>query len=92
MKIENKAALLSAIVYPGAGHFALKSVVIGCIFAGVFTVLLFKTLGLLWLLHSAARMKFLSGKIPMTATGVLHKQLKTHHLSAQSLLSINTYR
>jgi hypothetical protein len=44
MKQNIKAALLSALIYPGAGHFALKKTLIGCIFAGVFSVLLIFTL------------------------------------------------
>lgn len=71
MKIENKAALWSAIVYPGAGHFALKKYLIGCIFAGVFTVLLFMTLGDIMAIAQCSANEILSGKIPMTATGIL---------------------
>ena len=44
MQKSFKAALLSALIYPGAGHFALKKHLIGAIFAGVFSVLLLLTL------------------------------------------------
>mgnify|MGYP003678376544 FL=1 len=44
MQKSFKAALLSALIYPGAGHFALKKHLIGAIFAGVFSVSLLLTL------------------------------------------------
>ena len=71
MKKELKAVLLSAIVYPGAGHFSLKKHLIGCIFAGVFTLLLFMTLGDILAIAQCSANEILAGKIPMTASGIL---------------------
>ncbi|WP_372762316.1 hypothetical protein [Pseudoalteromonas sp.] len=39
-----KAALLSALTYPGVGHFVLKKHRIGAIFAGVFSIFFVLTL------------------------------------------------
>ncbi len=41
MKKSMKAALLSALVYPGTGHFSLKKYTWGGIFAGTFSVPLY---------------------------------------------------
>ncbi len=41
MKKSIKAALLSALVYPGVGHFFLKKSLMGVIFAGVFSIPLY---------------------------------------------------
>ncbi|KPZ58449.1 hypothetical protein [Pseudoalteromonas sp. P1-25] len=71
MKKELKAVLLTAIVYPGAGHFSLKKHLIGCIFAGVFTLLLFMTLGDILAVAQCSANEILAGKIPMTASGIL---------------------
>ena len=48
MKANLKAALLTAIIYPGAGHFSLKKHLIGAIFAGVFSVLLILTMTIIF--------------------------------------------
>ncbi|ATC84674.1 MULTISPECIES: hypothetical protein [Pseudoalteromonas] len=71
MKKELKAVLLTAIVYPGAGHFSLKKRLIGCIFASVFTLLLFMTLGDILAIAQCSANEILAGKIPMTASGIL---------------------
>ncbi|MBU2925495.1 hypothetical protein Q4506_06275 [Colwellia sp. 4_MG-2023] len=41
MKKSIKAALLSALIYPGAGHFFLKKSRVGVIFAGAFSIPLY---------------------------------------------------
>lgn len=41
MKKSIKAALLSALVYPGVGHFFLKKSRMGFIFAGTFSIPLY---------------------------------------------------
>jgi hypothetical protein len=41
LKKPIKAALLSALVYPGVGHFFLKKYVFGAVFAAIFSVPLY---------------------------------------------------
>ena len=41
MKLPIKALLLSALIYPGAGHFLLKKTTRGAILAGLFSIPLF---------------------------------------------------
>ncbi|MDO6837016.1 hypothetical protein Q4596_15385 [Pseudoalteromonas carrageenovora] len=71
MKKDLKAALLTAVVYPGAGHFSLKKHLIGSIFAGVFSILLILTLRDIFAIAQCTANELVSGKIPMTIVGIL---------------------
>ncbi|WP_405597894.1 MULTISPECIES: hypothetical protein [unclassified Pseudoalteromonas] len=72
MKTDLKAALLTAVVYPGAGHFSLKKHLIGAIFAGVFSVLLILTLQDIFAIAQCTANEIVSGKIPMSVTAILN--------------------
>jgi len=71
MKANLKAALLTAIIYPGAGHFSLKKHLIGAIFAGVFSVLLILTMKDIFGVAQCTANEIVTGKIPMTITSIL---------------------
>lgn len=71
MKKDLKAALLTAVIYPGAGHFSLKKHLIGSIFAGVFSILLILTLKDIFAIAQCTANELVSGKIPMTIAGIL---------------------
>ena len=71
MKANLKAALLTAIIYPGAGHFSLKKHLIGAIFAGVFSVLLILTMKDIFAVAQCTANEIVAGKIPMTITSIL---------------------
>lgn len=71
MKQNLKAALLTAIIYPGTGHFSLKKYLIGAIFAGVFSLFLILTLHDIFAIAQCTANELVSGKIPMTITGIL---------------------
>jgi len=71
MKKDLKAALLTAVVYPGAGHFSLKKHLIGSIFAGVFSLLLILTFKDIFAIAQCTANEIVSGKIPMSVTGIL---------------------
>ena len=71
MKKNLKAALLTAVVYPGAGHFSLKKHLIGSIFAGVFSILLILTLKDIFAIAQCTANELVSGKIPMRIAGIL---------------------
>jgi len=86
MKKELKAVLLTAIVYPGAGHFSLKKHLIGCIFAGVFTLLLFMTLGDILAIAQCSANEILAGKIP-----AFYKRPVIHQVNVHSLGNINIF-
>ena len=71
MKANLKAVLLTAIIYPGAGHFSLKKHLIGAIFAGVFSVLLILTMKDIFAVAQCTANEIVAGKIPMTITSIL---------------------
>lgn len=71
MNKQIKAALLTAVIYPGAGHFSLKKHLVGAIFASVFTVLLILTLQDIFAIAQCTANEIVSGKIPMSLTAIL---------------------
>ncbi|WP_024610729.1 hypothetical protein [Pseudoalteromonas sp. TB64] len=72
MKQDIKAALLTAVVYPGAGHFFLKKRLIGAIFSGVFSLLLILTLKDIFAIAQCTANEIVSGKIQMSVTAILN--------------------
>ena len=83
MKQDLKAALLTAIVYPGAGHFSLKKHLIGAIFAGVFSVLLILTFQDIFAIAQCTANEIVNGKIPMSVTAILKAAQQPSNACAQ---------
>lgn len=72
MKKEFKAALLCAVVYPGAGQFFLNKRLIGVIFAGLFSVFLIFTFQDIFAIAQCTANEIVSGKIAISATAILN--------------------
>ena len=91
MRLSLKAALLSAFVLPGSGHFLLKKHVAGALLAGT-TVLC------LWVLLSTAleraaeiSLKIQSGEIPLDMTRIVEEISNPAVGGGTQLTDIATY-
>jgi len=65
MKKSLKAGLLSALVFPGLGHFLLKKPVQGVLFSGMAIVCLYFLLSTIIGIAQRISEKILSGEVPM---------------------------
>ena len=83
MKQDLKAALLTAFVYPGVGHFSLKKHFIGAIFTGVFSVFLILTLHDIFAIAQCTANEIVQGKIPMSVTAILKASQQPSDVCAQ---------
>ena len=83
MKQDLKAALLTAVVYPGVGHFSLKKHFIGAIFTGVFSVFLILTLHDIFAIAQCTANEIVQGKIPMSVTAILKASQQPSDVCAQ---------
>ena len=91
MKQSLKAALFSAFVLPGSGHFLLKKHVRGALLAGV-------TILCVWVLLSTAlekaqeiSLKIQSGEIPLDITRITDEVTKQTAAGGTQLTDIATY-
>jgi len=82
-----KAALLSAFIYPGSGHFFLKKPVQGALLAGVATVCLCLLLVTTVEIAQQISDRILSGEIPMDIARITQEILK--QLASSSIHQIN---
>lgn len=73
MKTSLKAALLSALVYPGAGHFMLKKYVISIILACAFSLPLFFILNDIINISNTVIEQIELGKIPLDVIEIRHQ-------------------
>ena len=91
MKKSIKAALLSGLVLPGAGYFALKRPVRGVV------VLVLSTASLVYLINSAMQQaalimdKAMSGDMPLDASGIEKMMSATPAGASEMLTNIATF-
>lgn len=71
MKKETKAALKTAIIYPGVGHFHLNKYLIGIIFMSVFSAFLLLTLQDIFAIAQCTANDIVSGKVPFSIISIL---------------------
>ena len=77
-----KAALLSALVFPGIGHFSLKKPVQGVLLTGVSTICLYLLLSSAVEIAQQLSVKIQIGEIPMdveTITEMVSQQLEGNY-------------
>ena len=96
MKKSIKAALLSALVYPGVGHFYLKKKIVGTLFSCAFTLPLYFII--VGIVEKAERIveKINNGEIPLNfaaiseslSSSVLDGEAQTINITVYILLSI----
>lgn len=65
-----KAALLSAIIYPGAGHFFLKNYKTSFVFIGIFSITLFLVVSEVLYKTNQVVEQIKSGEIPLDITAI----------------------
>ena len=70
MKKSLKAGLLSALVFPGLGHFSLKKPVQGVLFSGMAIICLYFLLSTIIEIAQYISAKILSGEVPMDAARI----------------------
>ncbi len=70
MKKSVKAALLSALLFPGAGHFSLKRYIPGAIFAGVSIAAIYYLISKAMERGALIADKIQSGAVPLDATAI----------------------
>ncbi len=91
MKKSLKAALFSALVFPGSGHFLLKKHLQGAVLAGI-------TILCVWVLASTAlemaqdiSLKIQSGEIPLDVTRIMDEVSKQASAGDAQAANITTY-
>ncbi len=91
MKKSVKAALFSALVFPGSGHFLLKKHLQGAVLAGI-------TILCVWALASTAlemaqeiSLKIQSGEIPLDVTRIMDEVSKQASSGDTQAASYTTY-
>ncbi|GAA0822061.1 hypothetical protein GCM10009111_29830 [Colwellia asteriadis] len=70
MKLEHKAVLLSALLYPGSGHVFLKKYFIGLSFISAFTFLLYNLFSTLNRISEKVALQITNGEIALTIEAI----------------------
>jgi len=83
MKLAYKAAIYSALIYPGGGHFLLRRFAPGIAFAGVATACLLVLLFRVMEIAQSIADRILTGEIPYDI-GRIHAEISLGALAAGS--------
>jgi hypothetical protein len=70
MNRQLKAVLMSALVYPGAGHLMLKKYPVGLAFVGVFSIFLYLVVGNIMEKTNLIVEQITNGQIPLTVAAI----------------------
>ncbi len=91
MRKSVKAVLLSALVFPGAGHFSLKKPVHGTLLVGITLLCLYSLISTVLNISQNLRAKIESGEIPYDVTKIT--ELATEQLSGgdDKFITISTF-
>jgi hypothetical protein len=91
MRKPLKAALFSALLFPGSGHFFLKKHVRGTLLAGVSIVCVYALLSTAVEMAQEISVKIQSGEIPFDVTRITEEVSKQTASSGTQLADISTY-
>lgn len=91
MRKSIKAVLLSALVFPGAGHFSLKKPVQGTLLVGITLLCLYSLISTVLQISQNLSAKIQSGEIPYDVAKIT--ELASEQLSGgdDRLISISTF-
>ncbi len=91
MKHSYKAALFSALIYPGSGHLLLKHYPMGILFAGTASACLIALVARAFDIAQTISDKLLSGEIPLDATRLSEAISNQSAAAGSTLTSIATW-
>ena len=87
MRKSLKAALLSALVFPGAGHFLLKKPVQGILLSGMAVICLYFLLTAVVKIAQELSIKIQSGEVPLDIAKI--NELVSHQLAESDSHLVN---
>jgi hypothetical protein len=91
MRKSLKAALFSALLFPGSGHFFLKKHVRAALLAGVSIACVYALLSTAVAMAQEISVKIQSGEIPFDVTRITEEVSKQTASSGTQLADISTY-
>ena len=91
MRQSVKAALFSAFVFPGSGHFILKKPVQGSLLSGITILCVWALLSTAWEKAQEISQKIQSGEIPLDITRITEEVTKQTVGAGTQLVEIATY-
>jgi len=91
MRKSLKAALLSALVFPGSGHFLLRKHLRGLLLAGVSIACLYALVSAAVEIAQQISDEILSGQIPLDAARIAEEVSMRSAADGSLLVSVSTY-
>ena len=91
MRRSLKAALFSALLFPGSGHFLLRKHVRGALLAGISIVCLYLLVSIALEIAQQVSDEILSGQIPLDSTRIMDEVSKRTADNGSLRASLPTY-
>lgn len=91
MRSSLKAALFSALLFPGSGHFVLRKHVRGALLAGISIVCLYLLVSIALEIAQQVSDEILSGQIPLDSVVIMDEVSKRTADSGSSRAGLPTY-
>ena len=91
MTPSSKAALISALVFPGGGHFYLKKHIAGALLAGISLVCVYLLISTAMEAAQVISLKLQSGEIPLDIARIRAEIVKQSAVSGSTTTAIATW-
>ena len=91
MTPSSKAALLSALVFPGSGHFYLKKHIVGALLAGISLVCIYLLISTVMEAAQVISLKIENGEIPLDIEQIRAEIHKQSAASSSTTIGIATW-